>query len=347
MFFDISQTASVRIHGWHHTDDFCRNKINSGQMIHLLTETTNICDQDCEYCYTVLVTLDKPDFHRNSLPGEVTWFQRQSLIDQASELGAVTYDVVGAGEPLLDKYFFPQINYAAEKGLTPVIFTNGSILGHPIHGHKFAEALWKCGASVIIKWHSQHHAIHDEIVGRKGAGEKRDKAINLLKEMGFNKTNPTRLGIDNIIYAKTLGEIPYCLRMCRENNLFLICSSFIPSGRTQKGSEQEASYNDIVKIYKRCREIDKFEYGINHSASMPYIGYGKTCTQYMGLYVTIQGNAHGCVGQLESYGNIKSRTLKSMWEERLPLLKNYDGGCPPRKNFYEITMPTEKIKQLF
>jgi hypothetical protein len=55
----------------------------------------------------------------------------------------------------------------------------------------------------------------------------------------------------------------------------------------------------------------------------------------------------GCVGQLETYGNIKSRQLESMWTERLPLLKNYDGGCPPRKKFYEIQIPKEKLETFF
>lgn len=208
MFFDITHTAGIRMKGWDHDGTFCKEHLAQGKMIHLLAETSNVCDQDCEYCYTVLVTLDRPNFHTRPLPGELSLDERKSLIDQAVELGAVSYDIVGAGEPLIDHDFLSQVEYATSKGLVPIVFTNGSILGNPKHGSRFAERLWELGASVVVKWHSKDWTIHDEIVRRRGAGEKRDHAIELLKTLGFNKTNPTRLGIDNIVYQRTIAEVP-------------------------------------------------------------------------------------------------------------------------------------------
>lgn len=347
MLFDINDTATIRMKGWHHDGNFCKEHLAQGKMIHLLAETSNVCDQDCEYCYTVLLTLDRPNFHMRPLPGELSLDERKSLIDQAVELGAVSYDIVGAGEPLIDREFLPQVEYAASKGLVPIVFTNGSILGNPKHGPRFAERLRELGASVVVKWHSKDRAIHDEIVRRRGAGEKRDHAIELLKALGFNKTNPTRLGIDNIVYQRTIAEMPDCLRMCRSENIFLVCSTFIPSGRTQKANEKEAAFADIVRLYEKCRKIDEEEFGIHHTASMPYCGYGRTCTQYMGLYVTIQGEVYGCVGQSEAYGNIRRRQLADVWRERLPLLQNYDGGCPPRRKFYAQRVASQELKVLF
>ncbi len=344
MLSDIETTSPVRMRGWHHGADFCRAKTDAGEMIHLLAETSNICDQDCEYCYTVLVTLDKANFHHSSLPGELSLEERKLLIDKAAGLGAVTYDIVGAGEPLTDKLFLRQVEHASARGMIPVVFTNGSVLGHPVHGERFGKALLELGATVVVKWHSKDHDLHDEIVRRKGAGVKRDRAIELLKRLGFNQCTPTRLGIDNIVYQRTIAEIPDCLRMCREENLFLVCSTFIPSGRTQKGYERESSYEDIARLYEQARAIDQGEFGIEHTASMPYIGYGKTCTQYMGMYVTIQGDAHGCVGQSESYGNIRHRPLEEMWRERVPLLRTYDGGCPPRELHYQQLVPLARLQ---
>jgi MoaA/NifB/PqqE/SkfB family radical SAM enzyme len=335
------------MHGWNHDAAFCREKIAKGEMIALAAETSNICDQDCEYCYTVLLTLDKPNFHARPLPGELSLEERKSLMDQAVELGAVSYDIVGAGEPLIDHDFLSQVEYASSKRLVPIVFTNGSVLGNPKFGPKIAERLWELDASVVVKWHSKDKAAHDEIVRRRGAGKKRDHAIELLKALGFNKTNPTRLGIDNIIYQRTIDEMPDCLRMCRRENIFLVCSSFIPSGRTQKANEQEASFDDITRLFDECRRIDETEFGLVHASSMPYLGYGRTCTQYFGLYVTTQGEVYGCVGQSESYGNIRQRSLADIWRERRPFLQNYDGGCPPRRKFYEQHVTHEQIKRLF
>lgn len=148
---DIDSTASVRMAGWSHTAEFCREKIGRGEMLHLLAETTNRCDQDCEYCYTVLQTLDSPQFHLQALPGELVWQERKRLIDEAASLGAVTYDIVGAGEPLIDPLFLRQVEYAASKGMVPVVFTNGSILGMQKMGDRFARKLWEIGASVVVK----------------------------------------------------------------------------------------------------------------------------------------------------------------------------------------------------
>src|SRR3989344_8949263 len=99
MLFDINNTAAIRMRGWHHDGNFCKEHLAQGKLIHLLAETSNVCDQDCEYCYTVLLTLDRPNFHARLLPGELSLEERKSLIDQAVELGAVSYDIVGAGEP--------------------------------------------------------------------------------------------------------------------------------------------------------------------------------------------------------------------------------------------------------
>lgn len=336
MLIDISNTAPIRLRGWHYDGAFCKQQISQGKMIHILAETSNICDQDCEYCYTVLLTLDRPNFHSHTLPGELSFEEQKNLIDQAVALGAVSYDIVGAGEPLLDSNFLRQIEYAALKGLIPIVFTNGSILGHKTYGPRFAQRLWDLGASVVVKWHSANPNIHDAIVKRRGAWERADRAIQLLKQMGFNGTRPTRLGLDNIIYQRTIKEIPDCLRMCRRENTFLVCSTFIPSGRTQTVDAKTSSLQEVTDLYEKCRIIDEEEFGIYHSASMPYCGYGRTCTQYMGLYITIQGEIYGCVGQSEAYGNIRKRRLAEVWRERLPLLSGYDGGCLPRRNFYDF-----------
>ena len=350
MFSDISSTSAIRMNGWNHTSDFCKQKISNGQMIHLLSETTNVCDQDCEYCYTVLLNLDIPHFHSKPLPGELVLEERLELIDEASKLGAVSYDIVGAGEPLLDPYFFRQVEHAVMRGMVPVIFTNGSILGDPNNEKKaliFANRLKDVGATVVVKWHSSDNLLHDSIVRRKHAGLKKDIAIQRLKNLGFNKESPTRLGVDNIIYQKTLAEIPGCLRMCRRENIFLVCSTFIPAGRTQKGNEVAASWKDITTVFEECRKIDESEFGIIHSSSMPYVGFGKTCTQYMGLYVNIQGYGYGCVGMSESYGNVRARSLREMWLERAVFLQKYDGGCPPRQRFYEMLVEFDESKKHF
>lgn len=102
--FDINNTKKYRINGWDLDDDFLLKKLKKREMISLVTETTNLCNYDCEYCYTAEFCSD-PKFHNKELPEELNLKQRLSIIDQGVKLGAVTYEIVGAGEPLLDKHF--------------------------------------------------------------------------------------------------------------------------------------------------------------------------------------------------------------------------------------------------
>lgn len=326
-----------RMLGWQHNDVASRAALAEGRPLHLLAETSNRCDLDCEYCYTVevLVSGEEVSSHTQVLPGELSLVERLALIDAAAELGAKTYDIVGAGEPLIDPLCLRQLEHAASRGLQPVVFTNGSVLGSRVHGRRVAERLNELRATVVVKHHGDA-ILHDSIVHKPGAAEKRDRAISLLMELGFNAERPTRLGIDNIIYQKTLSSMPDCLRWCRRNNLHLVCSSFIPAGRTQKTDERAATTEELERVMEECQRIDAEEFGLVHSAKLPFLGYGRACTQYLGLYVTIKGLVHGCVGKMEAYGNVRERSLADMWADRLPVLRrSFNGGCPPRRLFLE------------
>lgn len=341
--------TAPRMLGWNHSRQECQDALDRGEMLHVLAETTNRCDFDCEYCYTVLEKVaDGTTFHAAPLTGELVLSERLALIDAAADLGAKCYDIVGAGEPLLDPHCLTQIEHAAGRGMQTVLFTNGSVLGSLKKGREVAERLWELGTTVVVKHHGAAE-IHDRIVRRNGAAERRDRALALLMEMGFNAQTPTRLGIDNIVYQATLEGIPDCLRWCRKNNVYLACSSFIPSGRTQKATEQAASWSELERVFADCRRIDAEEFGIQHSGMMPFIGSGSVCTQYLGLYVTILGDVHGCVGKMETYGNVRDQSLQEMWDQRVPLLRSsFTGGCPPRQRFYEASgTDPAAIKRLF
>lgn len=335
--------------GWNHTRQECQSALDRGEMLHLLAETTNRCDFDCEYCYTVLATVGQDEaFHATTLDGELTLPERLALIDTAADLGVQSYDIVGAGEPLLDPLCLPQIEHAVGRGMRTILFTNGSVLSSLTKGRAVAERLRELGTTVVVKHHGPAE-IHDRIVRRKGAAARRDHALALLMELGFNAQTPTRLGIDTIVYQATLAGIPDCLRWCRENNVYLVCSSFIPSGRTQKATERAATWEELQDVFRACRRIDAEEFGVRHSGMMPFIGSGSACTQYFGLYVTILGDVHGCVGKMETYGNVRQRALADIWNERLPLLRtSFDGGCPPRQRFYEsLGLKQRELKRLF
>ncbi len=168
---DMTTTSKYRIRGWHYDQAFQRDHLAQGKMIGIDAETSNICDADCEYCYTVLDHIEDIgdlNFHNKTLPGELTIEERKNVIDQAAELGALTYSIVGAGEPFLDRHLLTQLEYASSKGMIPVVYSNGSVLGSGTKkAQEIAHRLYDMGASVMIKWHSKNNELHDSILRKK------------------------------------------------------------------------------------------------------------------------------------------------------------------------------------
>lgn len=320
-----------RMMGWAETLEESRAAVRDGRMLHLSAETSNICNFDCEYCYTVELTATGDEGHAHHLPGELSIGERLDLIARAAELGARSYDVVGAGEPLIDPHCMTQLGLARSFGMQIILFTNGWVLGGP-KGEELVRELSVLNATVVVKHHGETQ-VHDRVVRRTHAAERRDIAIERLIAAGFNASSPTRLGIDTIVYEATVEDIPRWVRWARERNIYAVCSSFIPAGRT-KGTERAVSFERMQEVLKEVARIDRDEFGLSHSAGLPFVGSGTVCTQTVGLYVNIRGEVYDCVAKETLRGNVRDTPLRDLWLAHIERLQSFNGGCAPRDRVY-------------
>ena len=320
----INETVPI-LKGLNLTNEKLRNAEQKNNMLLIDLETSNKCNLNCQYCFRDVYGT------KEALEKELPLAKRLELIKQAKELGCETIKVTGAGEPFADKDIWPMIEYANSLGMWVMIFTNGSFITKEI-----AERLYKMNVSLIVKCNSLNEEKEDFMVGRKGYAKQRNNALQILMNLGFNKTSPTRLGRDLVITTINKSEVYDALRWCRKNNIFPIFRPLMPIGAARKLTDWMMSKEETKDMYEKAREIDSKEFGLNYCLSLPYMG-GVWCRQlHYAVYVNILGEAYACTGSKKLLGNFKTQSLGSIWnsDAAKKIRDTPYESCPLRESYW-------------
>lgn len=251
-------------------------------------------------------------------------------------MGTYTIDFVGEGEPTLDKDFFEIIEYTTSKGINAVVYSD---VATKLRDKNFIKRLYDSGASISPKCDSLYNEEYQNfIVGDKTNTyfKNRNEAIKLLMEYGFNKImedGTTRIGFDMVVSKKNMNEVEKTLRFCRENNLWIIFSFYLPSGRS--GGETFDNSLELTNNEKKCliekvKSIDE-EYGLIHPLWNNLLTI--RCIEFLHIYG--DGRVSPCPGNEEIFGNLKNDSIKEIQGrilEKYPNLnkETFDGLCPYR-----------------
>lgn len=138
---------------------------------------TNICNAKCDFCGFAVDRFD-PKARRS-----VTLEQAQDVIDIAVK-NHIGYLLFVGGEPLVHKEIVAMVRYAAERGISPMICTNGSLWTD-----QNMRALANAGLSSVIMSIDAHEiAKHEKNRGLPGVCLKMKKANQVLNELGIQTT---------------------------------------------------------------------------------------------------------------------------------------------------------------
>ncbi len=292
---------------------------------------TNACFHDCYHCFT--------DKNKKTL----TLKEIKGVIDQLTDIGTHAIDYLGEGEPTLDKDFFTIIECTSKKGIIPVVFTDAATR---IRDKSFVQRVYDSGASVCPKCDSLFNAEYQNWVVGDRTGKyfgQRNEAIDLLIETGFNKVaedGTTRLGFDMIVTKRNIGEVEKTLRYCRDNNLWIVFSFYLPAGRSSKENFNTSLIVSEVEKQKMRQIIKKtdIEYGFNHLILNNFATM--RCIEFMQIYG--DGRVSPCPGNETIVGNVKTDSIRELEKriiERFPVHNRltFDGNCPYRpKILHEI-----------
>jgi MoaA/NifB/PqqE/SkfB family radical SAM enzyme len=287
------------------------------------------CPHDCFHCFT------------DKMKKTLTLEEIKNAIGQIAEMGGKAIDFLGEGEPTIDKDFFEIIEHASSRGLQPVVFTDGATRMRDI---KFIRRVKKAGASIILKCDSLFSPEYQNwVVGDKTGKyfEQRNEAMRLLMREGFNnveKDGTTRLGFDMVVTRKNMHEIKKTLRFCRDNNLWIVFSFFLPAGRVEKeGFDKSLMLSEKEKqtLRNTVKSIDRDEYGYDHPiynnfATMP-------CVELVQIYG--DGRVSPCPGNETVVGNVRTHSIRELRKRILGRFpkhdpKGFDGHCLYRPRMY-------------
>jgi len=247
------------------------------------------CNLKCKYCFTNAGKKSK-----NNLSLE----EYKRIISEAKELGAKTVLIAGYGEPLLDEKLLPIIKYTTELDMTTVFFTNNIMITKEV-----AKTLYENNCSVITKLNSFEGGVQDYLSGVPGSFKKISTGRENLIEAGFNKTNPTRLGIETVVTKQNKDEIKKIVNFAIENNISVFPETMIMKGRALENWENIGiESKEAKKIFNKLPAEFK-----------NYFSGGCDLDQYT-VFIKQDGELQQCLSRdFVKIGNVRENSLGKLW----------------------------------
>lgn len=259
----------------------------------LFFELTNKCNEKCIHCYSV------------AGKNEITFDEIKSVIDDAAELGVIKITVSG-GECTLNKDFLEIIKYIRKKHLSLHIYTNGQNL---YDNPKLLEEILKLYPSRIsLSLYSMNAKIHDKITGIKGSQEKTLKVIKELKKRNVDveiKSFQTKYNCD------TVDEI---LDFAKENGITASIDSILFYNKDKDNSWVQATENQLLKLYSNNKIPENTSLKLN--IDNDFLNSGFCNAGVTTLSVNSKLEVLPCIGLYLPLGNIKTKSLKEIWNDK-------------------------------
>lgn len=198
---------------------------------------TRRCNLKCIHCYS--------DSDAREYPGELTWEQCQSVIDDLASYGIPAL-LLSGGEPLIHPRFFDIAAYAREKGLKLTLSTNGTLIDPPTAARLKALQFAYVGISL-----DGIGATHDHFRGRQGAFEKAVSAFRNCKAVG------QKVGLRLTLSANNIADLDKILDFIEQEDIERVCFyHLVYSGRGSNVVDvsHEQTREAIDKIIDRTEQ---------------------------------------------------------------------------------------------
>lgn len=286
----------TKIRGFHFSIEQGRAAAKKGQLLTAGIETNYRCNLHCQYC-----AWDSGSHEEKMISLE----ELKKFIDSIKRLGALSVTVIGGGEPTIYPYFRELIEYIDNKGLIPVIITNGLLVDE-----EMAQFLYHHHCSIFIKADSFNAMIQDQLARKNGAFQKMNQALRYLTNLGFNQMDElgqVRLGISTVVTKKNVNEVPDLWRFARKNQIYPNLEILnINEGRAKLNESELAPDKKVLQqILDQLKEIDEQEFGIQRVEQK-----GNSCQRHLySVYINVDGYIQPCSAVRIKEANIRETPL--------------------------------------
>jgi len=292
------------------------------------------CNFRCIYCYAG---------EKKRLNNELTLREQKGIIMQARELGAEVVILCGDAEPLMDGCLVDLVEYTHKCDMTPVVVTNGIVLGddklaqrvHRNSAKDLARILYDNGASLVVKLDSIKEDVYERTVGVKGAYAKFMKAVDNVVDVGFGNIIErdddmvTRLAFSSVVMTINFDELGAIKEFANKRNAQYICK--LPSlvGRALENT-------DVMFPVERYEDIRKILRGISAKRETLLADGMRCMAWHYGVVIDNQGEVRECYTSPCSpenrVGNIRDYSLAELVRRRNKIFDVLvNDVCPVKK----------------
>ena len=338
--------SNVRYWGFIGEEDIVRD---AGRLLMLDVDFGRECSLQCPTCFRRKSALD------DSNDPDLTFDELVGIIQEARDLGLREVKICGAGEPFENPDLLRLARQLSEWDIGLSVFTKGHVLGDDAlaarvfardgvkNAYSLASELFELKTSILVSFQSFKPEIQDKLVGNiSGHTDRRNRSVEILSEVGFNKCWPTRMALCvNPITKDNYDEIFDIYVYCRERNFFPAVAALMVSGKQFNSRYLEGidvSDEDKVRLYVRIYKYN-IESGIQSFETILKQGISALagvhpCNQIAsGLYLTCNGNVVSCPGDATRIiGNMRKAPLSEIWHksDNYKRRGTFNCGCPPK-----------------
>ncbi|MCL5773686.1 MAG: radical SAM protein [Firmicutes bacterium] len=277
------------------------------------------CNLRCLFCFTSAGLRSE---------GQLSLEEYFDVIDQMAEFDIKRIHVEGMGEPFLDPLLMPVLEYAMNKGIWAVVFTNMTLINDNLAGK-----LFNMPVSILGKWEGFDEETVDYLVGEKGGFRNMESGFKALINAGFNKTDPSRLCLDTVITKQNISQAAKFVRFCIENNIQPTVETMQWKGRAVENLEKlKVSSEEIRTLWNQMNKIPEIK-ELNFFGS--YQDNERCSASRTMLTVNFNGDAHPCLGRNDIVlGNVRTGKLKDIWfsdeAKKYRMMEGEGGECPAK-----------------
>jgi len=288
---------STTLEAWTFSGEHIREAIEGKRVLNPSIDLSNNCNLNCPYCYVEKVG----SLNKNKNNDELSYENYKNIIAKLFEAGAKTINIIGAGEPTIDKIFRKIAEYIKSLNINVLVATNGIKISK---SDSLLSFLNDIEASIVLKVNSFNAELQDILVGHEGYSKLRDEALEKLISKGFNSSKPTRLGINTLLMKANVDEIFDIFKYCRENNIAYIAGHYMPTGRTEASVFQ----GDYLLKDKKTKElfdpISSFDYSLIRQKIIRYDTVNNFPTNSHDAYISGLPCIQGLGVQIDNTGRI-------------------------------------------
>ncbi len=279
---------------------------------------TQRCNLQCAHCYMSA-------FARADAAQELSTEACQRVIDEIAQVNPNVFLILTGGEPLLRKDLFDLAAYAADKGFTVVLGTNGVLLKE-----KQARLMRRSGIQgASISLDSTDSKVHDTFHHHSGAWQGAIRATDALRAEGIDFSMHTSVTSWNVEEIPALIDLAGSLDAKVLNFFFLV--------RTGRG-------RDLTDI-----SPDMYERILTYLARVQGVGNDQETSSDEASVFDRQEDPWsvptGRAGRLLIRAKCAPHFRRIIYtlDPRSPLLSNYaHGSCPAGKHYCRI-MPNGDV----